>query len=76
MSNALRKKKKAMAPLGYTREEIQGIAVHTKQKMREEDMTSNATYTLTNISYFLLHAKFGYGKKRLERLRQGMNKYI
>ena len=75
MSNALRKKKKPMQPLGYSREELDVIHKTTKIQMEQRDIIGNVQFTLRNITFFLLYDRFQFGKVRLRNFAKGMAAY-
>lgn len=75
MSNALKRKKKKMMPLGYTKEENEALCAHNKLQMQRRDMTNNVTYTLRNLTFFLLYDKFGFGKTRLRNFKKELEAY-
>lgn len=75
MSNALRKKKKPMQPLGYSREELDAIHKTTKIQMEQRDIIGNVQFTLRNITFFLLYDRFQFGKVRLRNFAKGMAAY-
>lgn len=75
MSNALRKKKKPMQPLGYSREELDVIHKTTKIQMEQRDIIGNVQFTLRNITFFLLYDRFQFGKVRLRNFANGMAAY-
>lgn len=75
MSNALRKKKKPMQPLGYSREELDVIHKTTKIQMEQKDIIGNVQFTLRNITFFLLYDKFHFGKVKLRNFAKGMAAY-
>lgn len=75
MSNALRKKKKPMQPLGYSRKELDAIHKTTKIQMEQRDIIGNVQFTLRNITFFLLYDRFQFGKVRLRNFAKGMVAY-
>ena len=75
MSNALKRKKKKMMPLGYTKAENEALCAHNKLQMQRRDMTNNVTYTLRNLTFFLLYDKFGFGKTRLRNFKKELEAY-
>lgn len=75
MSNALRRKKKPMQPLGYTKEENEALCAHNKLQMQRRCMTNNVTHTLRNLTFFLLYDKFGFGKTKLGNFQKGLETY-
>ena len=75
MSNALRKKKKPMQPLGYSREELDAIHKTTKIQMEQRDIIGNVQFTLRNITFFLLYDRFQFGKVKLRNFAKGMAAY-
>lgn len=75
MSNALRKKKKAMQPLGYSREELDVIHKTTKIQMEQRNIIGNVHFTLRNITFFLLYDRFQFGKVELRNFAKGMAAY-
>ena len=75
MSNALRKKKKPMQPLGYSREELDAIHKTTKIQTEQKDIHGNVQFTLRNITFFLLYDKFHFGKIKLRNFAKGMAAY-
>lgn len=75
MSNALRKKKKKMQPLGYNKQELTGIYNYSRNKSAMDNITYKAFMDVRLISYLILHDKFGFGQKRIVRLENTVDTY-
>lgn len=75
MSNALRKKKKKMEPLGYTKEELGKIEAYSRMQSQNKDMINNIRYTLRNMTFFVLYAKFDFGKIKLRNFEKAITAY-
>lgn len=75
MSNGLRKRKKKMEPLGYTKEEHEKIYAYSRAQKQKRDMTGNVAYTLRNITFWLLYHKFDFGKTKLTNFAKATHEY-
>lgn len=75
MSNALKRKRKKMTPLGYTTEELEKLKAYGKMQSQNSDMINNSRYTLRNITFFLLYAKFDFGRVKLRNFKKAIDGY-
>lgn len=76
MSNALKKRKKKMQPLGYTDAELNGMRKYSQMQSRMNSTTRTAYFNVRLISYQVLHDRFGFGHKRIVRLENTVDKYL
>lgn len=78
MSNALKRKKNKnkMQPLGYTEEELDRISRYSKTTSRIQNTAYKAYLDVELVSYLVLHDKFGFGKKRITRLKNVVDTYL
>ena len=71
MSSILAKKKNKNKPVyGWTQTEKKALKEHQRKTDALADMTLYTYYRIKEISMWILHDKFGYGKKRLERVHE------
>lgn len=72
MSNALSRKRKKMQPIGY-KEEIHVFNQQAVRRMNYAKDLGDKTFSDTKlIAYQILHDKFGFGLKRIERLESSV----
>lgn len=64
-----------MTPLGYTKEEQEGICAYSRMQMQRKDMTGNVAHTLRNMTFFLLYSKFDFGKVKLGNFEKAVKEY-
>ena len=76
MNNGLKRKKKSMAPLGYSKEEIAGLQSYAKKQSNTEMLIEESYKNIQLIAYQILHDKFGFGNKRLMRVEETIDKYL
>lgn len=73
MSNALKRKRKKMQPLGYR----ENIHILNQQRIKREyyvkDLSEKTFLDMRLVSYQVLHDKFGFGQKRIQRLETQVN---
>lgn len=72
MSNALSRKRKKMQPIGY-KEEVHVFNQQAVRRLNYAKELGDKTFSDTKlIAYQILHDKFGFGMKRIERLETGV----
>ena len=72
MSNALSRKRKKMQPIGY-KEEVHVFNQQAVRRLNYAKELGDKTFSDTKlIAYQILHDKFGFGLKRIERLGSGV----
>lgn len=76
MSSVLKRKKKKMQPLGYTKQELISMQDYAKRKSNTDFLIEESFKNLRLISYQILHDKFGFGQKRIIRVEQTIDKYL
>ena len=76
MSSVLKRKKKPMEPLGYTKKEMILISSLSKEKRDREDIICESYLNLKLIAYQILHDKFGFGQKRITRVDNTIDAYL
>lgn len=75
MSNGLVKKNKKPV-YGWMSSEIELLQKKDNHKRKMADMTMKTYHKMKLISLYLLHWKFGYGLKRLQRVEQTVDAYL
>lgn len=75
MSNALKRKKKKMQPLGYSKDELASIQNYARKQSNTESLIYDSYMNIRLIAYQILHDKFGFGQKRIIRVEQTIDKY-
>ena len=73
MSNALRRKKK---PTFYTKQEMRIIGQNDFEKRNADKVISKSYKEFVAIGYIILHDEFGFGQKRIVRLRELLKQYL
>lgn len=76
MSNALKRKKKKMEPLGYSKSELLNMQKYAREKENTDRLIREAYWNVRLIAYQLLHDDFGYGHKRIIRVEQTIDQYF
>lgn len=76
MSSVLKRRKKRMEPLGYTKKELDYIGELSKQKRHTENLVEEAYLNIKLIAYQILHDKFGFGRKRIVRVDDTIDAYL
>lgn len=76
MSNALKRKKKKMEPLGYSKSELLNMQKYAREKENTDRLINEAYYNVRLIAYQLLHDDFGYGNKRINKVEQAIDQYL
>lgn len=76
MSSKLSVKKSKKPNYGWMQSEIDNLQRYQDKKNKLADMTLRTYENLKEISMWVLHDKFGYGKKRLGRVETTINKYL
>lgn len=77
MSSKLSDRKRNKKPnYGWMQSEIDNLQRYQDSKNKLADMTLRTYENLKEISMWVLHDKFGYGKKRLERVEVTISKYL
>ena len=76
MSNALKRKKKKMEPLGYSKSELLNMQKYAREKENTDRLIREAYWNVRLIAYQLLHDDFGYGNKRINKVEQAIDQYL
>lgn len=76
MSNALKRKKKKMEPLGYSKSELLNMQKYAREKENTDRLIREAYWNVRLIAYQLLHDDFGYGHKRINKVEQAIDQYL
>ena len=76
MSNALSRGKKKMRPLGYSKQELVSMQNYAKRKGNADSLIEESYFNIRLITYQILHDKFGFGLKRINRVEQVISKYL
>ena len=76
MSSVLKRKKKAMEPVGYERKTIAKAAEWSMRQRNTENLIEESYLNVKLIAYQILHDKFGFGKKRIARVDETVDKYL
>lgn len=73
MSSKLKKKNKNKF---FTKNELENMNDYTKRTNNTDKLIEESYYNIRLIAYQILHDKFGFGKKRIIRLENTIDKYI
>lgn len=76
MSNALKRKKSRMEPLGYSKNELLRMQKYAREKENTDRLINEAYYNVRLIAYQMLHDDFGYGNKRINKVEQAIDQYL
>lgn len=76
MSNALKRKRKPMEPVGFTKKEIAETKDAMARLNNTAELMGEAFLNVRLIAYQILHDKFGFGKKRITKVDETIDKYI
>ena len=76
MSSVLKRKKKVLEPLGYSRKELNYIGNLSRQKRGADSLISESYLNIKLIAYQILHDKFGFGQKRITRVDNTIDTYL
>lgn len=76
MSNALKSKKKKMWPVGYSPKELTRRSKHVTRKRNTDDLIDESFLNMKLIAYQILHDKFGFGQKRINRVESTIETYL
>lgn len=75
MSNALRKKRKILKPLGYNNMSLEMDRKEAILKADHKNIINNVQFTLRNLTFYLLYWKFGFEKRKLGNFHKYMDEY-
>lgn len=76
MSNALSRKKKKNDALGYSMNEIFGIQQYARAQSNTNYLIEESFCNIRLIAYQILHDKFGFGNKRINRVEMTIDTYL
>lgn len=76
MSSVLRRKKRVLEPVGYDRKTIAKAAEWSTRQRNTEKLIEESYLNVKLIAYQILHDKFGFGKKRITRVEETVDKYL
>ena len=76
MSSVLKRKKKKMQPLGYTKNELIGMQDYARRKSNTDKLIEESFKNIRLIAYQILHDKFGFGQKRIIRVENTIDEYL
>lgn len=76
MSNALKRKRKRMEPVGFERKTIVRIADAMTRQRNTENLIEESYLNIKLIAYQVLHDYFGFGKKRIDRVENTIDQYL
>ena len=76
MSSKLSKKKKKKPEYGWMQAEIDAMQKKQNERNKLTEMVSLTYHNLKEVSMWVIHDKFGYGKKRLQRVDNTTEQYI
>lgn len=76
VSSKLRRKAKPMEPVGYERKTIVKVADAITRQRNTDDLIEESYLNIRLIAYQILHDKFGFGKKKITRVEETIDKYL
>lgn len=76
MSSKLKRKSKPLEPYGYSKKELAYIENLSKQNRKADNLIEESYLNIKLIAYQILHDKFGFGKKRIDRVESTIDTYL
>ena len=76
MSSVLKRKKRVLEPVGYDRKTIAKAAEWSMRQRNTENLIEESYLNVKLIAYQILHDKFGFGKKRITRVEETVDRYL